>query len=108
VFFGFQTTIKRGVLMPTYDNVCEKCGNIFETFQAMSEKPIDKCPLCGGKSKRKIGAGLSPIFKGSGFYCTDYKNKDNKKHIPKQNSDVMQDKPSQKIDNVYNAGGENK
>ena len=61
--------------MPTYDYVCTKCNKVFEYFQPMSDKPLTECPTCHGKVKRKIGAGLGPIFKGSGFYETDYKSK---------------------------------
>ncbi len=60
--------------MPTYDYKCNDCGNIFELFQPMSAEPIKVCTVCGGSVKRLIGAGAGPIFKGSGFYQTDYKS----------------------------------
>lgn len=60
--------------MPTYDYKCTECGHSFELFQSMKEEPITECPECKGKVKRLIGAGLGPIFKGSGFYQTDYKS----------------------------------
>ena len=63
--------------MPTYDYICLSCGNNFEMFQNMTEKHLSSCPECGGKVKRLIGAGAGPIFKGSGFYQTDYKNSSN-------------------------------
>ncbi len=63
--------------MPTYDYRCLSCGNKFEMFQYMTEKHLSSCPECGGKVKRLIGAGAGPIFKGSGFYQTDYKNSSN-------------------------------
>jgi len=59
--------------MPTYEYKCESCGNIFEEFQSMKDDPITKCPRCGGKVQRLIGSGAGLIFKGSGFYLTDYK-----------------------------------
>ena len=60
--------------MPTYDYVCGKCGHRFELFQPITNKPIKKCPSCGANSaKRLIGAGAGLIFRGSGFYCTDYR-----------------------------------
>ena len=67
--------------MPTYDYKCKDCGATFELFQKMTDEPISKCIKCGGEVKRLIGAGLSPIFKGNGFYETDYKksNKSSKK-----------------------------
>jgi len=70
--------------MPTYDFECGKCGKIFEVFQKMSAKPIAKCPKCHGKSDRLIGAGSGVIFKGSGFYETDYKNKKRSKDTGKK------------------------
>jgi len=59
--------------MPHYDYVCLKCAHEFEAFQMMSEEPLKNCPQCGGEVKRKIGSGMGIIFKGSGFYVTDYK-----------------------------------
>ncbi|MFC1542980.1 FmdB family zinc ribbon protein [Candidatus Neomarinimicrobiota bacterium] len=59
--------------MPTYEYSCEKCGLRFEKLQEMSAEPVKECPECGGYTRRLIGrAGL--IFKGSGFYTTDYNN----------------------------------
>ena len=60
--------------MPTYDYRCLNCGDVFEHFQKMTDTPLEKCNKCGGELKRLIGAGLGPIFKGKGFYQTDYKN----------------------------------
>jgi putative FmdB family regulatory protein len=57
--------------MPTYEYRCEK-GHTFEEFQSMLADPIQVCPLCGAKSERLISAGAGLIFKGSGFYATDY------------------------------------
>lgn len=63
--------------MPTYDYKCLDCGYIFEEFQSMTDAPLTECPKCKGKLKRLIGSGVGPIFKGSGFYHTDYKMKSN-------------------------------
>lgn len=60
--------------MPTYDYKCLNCNSSFEVFQKINDEPIKSCPECGGKVKKLIGAGLTPIFKGSGFYQTDYKS----------------------------------
>jgi putative FmdB family regulatory protein len=66
--------------MPTYEYVCEKCGHKFERFQAITARPIRKCPECGQSSaKRLIGLGSGIIFKGSGFYETDYRSESYKK-----------------------------
>jgi len=61
--------------MPTYEYECSKCGAVFEAFQRMTERPLRKCRACGahGTVSRLIGAGAGLIFKGSGFYETDYK-----------------------------------
>ena len=60
--------------MPTYEYVCSQCGHEFETFQSMKDAPLDTCPACQQRAvKRKIGGGAGLIFKGSGFYITDYK-----------------------------------
>lgn len=59
--------------MPTYEYECNKCGHHFERFQNMSDEPIKVCPRCGGQVKRLFGTGAGIIFKGSGFYATDYK-----------------------------------
>ena len=61
--------------MPTYDYICENCGHEFEQFQAITAKPTKKCPKCGKMTlKRLIGTGAGVIFKGSGFYQTDYRS----------------------------------
>lgn len=60
--------------MPTYEYECQGCGHKFEKFQYMTDKPIKKCPECNkNKAKRLIGSGSGIIFKGSGFYATDYR-----------------------------------
>ena len=61
--------------MPTYGYECSKCGKSFDLFQPMKDDPIKKCPNCKGKVHRLIGQGSGIIFKGSGFYETDYKKK---------------------------------
>ena len=61
--------------MPTYEYKCENCHYVFEKIQHMSDEPLTECPKCQGHIRRLIGAGSGLIFKGSGFYCTDYKNK---------------------------------
>lgn len=60
--------------MPTYEYACSKCGHTFEQFQSMRDAPLTQCPKCKKKGlKRLIGGGAGLIFKGSGFYITDYK-----------------------------------
>ena len=61
--------------MPTYDYLCGKCGHDFEKFQSITARTLRKCPECASMSlKRLIGAGAGIIFKGSGFYQTDYRS----------------------------------
>lgn len=62
--------------MPTYEYLCPKCGHAFELFQSMRDEPLKKCPQCKKNGvKRLVGGGAGLIFKGSGFYITDYKKK---------------------------------
>jgi putative FmdB family regulatory protein len=61
--------------MPTYDYLCEACNNEFEEYQSFSDKQLTKCPKCGKKKLRRLfGTGAGVIFKGSGFYETDYRS----------------------------------
>ncbi len=59
--------------MPTYEYKCSFCNYEFEKFQSIKDDPITVCPDCGGETKRLISSGAGIIFKGSGFYETDYK-----------------------------------
>jgi len=62
--------------MPTYDYRCENCGNEMEAFQSIKDAPLTKCPKCGKDTlKKMISGGAGLIFKGTGFYLTDYKDK---------------------------------
>ena len=79
--------------MPTYEYSCQKCGQTFEAFQSMRDEPFRECPkeLCRlpkwghGKVKRLLGTGAGLIFKGSGFYSTDYRS-DSYKEAAKKDS----------------------
>jgi len=77
--------------MPTYEYECGACGHRFEQYQSMSDKPIKKCPKCGkAKARRMISGGAGVLFKGSGFYQTDYRSKgykeSAKKDVPKKDA----------------------
>jgi len=74
--------------MPTYDYKCMKCDHSFEEFQKMTDDLLTTCPVCEGNLKRLIGAGSGPIFKGTGFYHTDYKKKDYKNSKKSDESSV--------------------
>jgi putative FmdB family regulatory protein len=66
--------------MPTYDYKCKSCGHTWELFQSMTAKPEKVCPSCGKKTaERLIGTGAALLFKGSGFYQTDYRSDGYKK-----------------------------
>ena len=78
--------------MPTYEYLCEKCGREFEKFQSMADKPLRVCPkeLCGlktwgkGKVRKLISSGAGLLFKGSGFYITDYRSENYKAAAKKE------------------------
>ncbi|MFQ6611581.1 MAG: FmdB family zinc ribbon protein [Fidelibacterota bacterium] len=72
--------------MPTYDYKCNHCKQTFELFQAMSDEPLKVCPHCGGEVRRLVSGGTGLIFKGSGFYITDYARKNGSKTETKQES----------------------
>jgi putative FmdB family regulatory protein len=80
------------IFMPTYDYACQKCGQNFEAFQSMRDKPFRECPkdLCRlpkwghGKVKRLLGTGAGLLFKGSGFYITDYRSDSYKEAAKKE------------------------
>lgn len=65
--------------MPTYEYECLRCGHRFDLFQKISEPPRKRCPKCRGKIQRRIGTGAGVIFKGPGFYATDYRSESYKK-----------------------------
>jgi putative FmdB family regulatory protein len=73
--------------MPTYEYRCEKCGHLFEKLQSITAKTIRKFPKCGKSSlKRLIGTGAGIIFKGSGFYTTDYRSEGYKQSVKSESS----------------------
>ena len=80
--------------MPTYDYVCKSCGHEFEHFQSMTGSPLKTCPKCARKSlKRLIGTGAGVIFKGEGFYTTDYRSESYKKAAESEKSASKPDAP---------------
>lgn len=92
--------------MPTYEYECLECGVDFEAFQKMSDDVLKECPKCKGRVKRLISSGAGVIFKGSGFYATDYKDKgkktssDSKKKVSSPCSSCDQSKCQQKQNEV--------
>ena len=87
--------------MPTYDYVCKACGNAWDEFQSMSAAPTKKCPKCKkAKAERIIGPGAGIIFKGSGFYQTDYRSDSYKKSADadSKSQSSSESKPESKSD----------
>ena len=75
--------------MPTYEYQCKMCGHQMEEFQSMSEEPLKHCPECGTDNLvRVLGTGAGLIFKGTGFYLTDYK----KSHVSRDEGDKKKEK----------------
>ena len=82
--------------MPTYDYQCEACGHTFEEFQSITAAPLKKCPACKkNKVKRLIGTGAGFIFKGSGFYLTDYRSESYKQAAKADTEKVSSSKPAE-------------
>jgi putative FmdB family regulatory protein len=78
--------------MPTYGYICKNCGHGFEQFQTITAKPLHKCPKCGNRTlKRLIGTGAGIIFKGSGFYQTDYRSDSYKKSAESEKKTTNKD-----------------
>ena len=83
--------------MPTYDYICEDCGYEFEQFQSIKARPLRKCPICKKPSlKRLIGSGSALIFKGPGFYETDYRSENYKKQAKQREKTDTVTKPQTK------------
>lgn len=90
--------------MPTYDYKCDKCGYEFEIFQSMKDEKLTECPSCGKNTlKRLIGGGGGLIFKGTGFYLTDYKGKAANTSSDKTGSEKQT--PSEKKEAVSSSSG---
>ena len=80
--------------MPTYDYVCDACGHKFEEMQSFKAEPLTTCPACGlDKLRRLFGTGAALLFKGSGFYETDYRSESYKKA---EKAESTESKPAEK------------
>ena len=72
--------------MPTYQYRCPSCGHEFEQFQSITDNPVESCPKCGSTPQRLISGGAGLLFKGSGFYITDYRSESYKAAAKKEES----------------------
>lgn len=77
--------------MPTYDYECRKCGHRFERFQSITAAPVKTCPKCKGRVARLLSGGAGIIFKGSGFYQTDYKKTAHASHAAEKSGEKKAD-----------------
>ncbi len=94
--------------MPTYDYICDSCGHEMEVFQSMTAALKRKCPECGKPTlKRQIGSGGGIIFKGSGFFQTDYRSESYKKSAAAEKNGA-EGKPDKKKKDAKAAGSEGK
>ncbi len=82
--------------MPTYDYLCEACNHQFEIFQSITAPSLSECPKCRGSVRRLISAGNGLIFKGSGFYITDYKKSNGNNMGEKKPSEKKSEKAETK------------
>ncbi len=102
--------------MPTYEYACAKCGHQFELFQSMKDQPLTVCSKekCGkktwgkGKVKKLMGAGAGLIFKGSGFYITDYRSENYKQSAKKESGDAKGGGEKKSSGGEAKSGGESK
>ena len=79
--------------MPTYDYRCSKCDTVFESFEKIDGPRSKVCPNCGGTAKRMIGAGAGIIFRGSGFYQTDYRSEEYRKRSKEEQAKPSSSEP---------------
>lgn len=89
--------------MPTYEYRCSHCGTDFEKFGRMSDPPVEACPSCGREAERRMSAGAGLLFRGSGFYITDYRGEGYRKAAA---SDSAEGKPEPKGESKPAAKGD--
>jgi len=91
--------------MPTYDYECDACGHTFELFQSITEDPQKKCPECKKlKLRRLFGTGSAIVFKGSGFYQTDYRSESYKKAAAAAKSESSSSESKSKSSDTKSSG----
>ncbi len=95
-------------MTPTYDYRCGKCGHEYEAYQPITAKPLTRCPKCKGRVKRLIGTGGGLLFKGSGFYLTDYRSEGYKKSAKEDSKDSSKEGSKESAKGSESAGGASK
>lgn len=83
--------------MPTYEYRCTRCGYRFDFFQKITEEPLRECPQCRGEVQRLIGSGAGILFKGSGFYATDYRSEEYRKQQKVEKESKKVEKESKEV-----------
>ena len=83
--------------MPTYEYECRRCGHIFELFTSMLDEKEKRCPKCRGIGKKLPGRGAGFIFKGSGFYSTDYRSESYRKEKEREKGPLKEKKSEKKM-----------
>ncbi len=94
--------------MPTYEYRCAACGNEFDQFGRMSDPTVQACPACGAEAQRKMSAGAGLLFKGSGFYITDYRADSYKKAASADSSAGAEAKGDSKAEGKGDSKGDTK
>jgi putative FmdB family regulatory protein len=94
--------------MPTYEYECTRCGHRFERFQSMTEEPVRRCPKCRCKVRRLFGTGAGVLFKGGGFYETDYRSESYKKAAEKEKSTATTTDSGKKGESKKDTGSSSK
>jgi putative FmdB family regulatory protein len=77
--------------VPTYEYECNDCGHCFEEFQRITDPPLEECPKCGGTIRRLPGPGAAVLFRGSGFYATDYRSDEYKRKAKEEKEPPKKD-----------------
>lgn len=80
--------------MPTYEYECQRCGHVFEKFQKITDPPAKRCPKCRGGVRKRIGAGAGILFKGTGFYATDYRSEGYRKAAKAEKGSASKPEPA--------------
>ena len=92
--------------MPTYEYRCTSCKHDFEKFQRMSDEPVAECPECGASAERRLSGGAGLVFKGSGFYITDYRSDSYKQAQKSDRPESSKAEKSPKGEGGKSGGGE--